>query len=81
MLDLKGLFEDLDGINKVIAIEMLISFFNGILDKSIPFYLLRHTFKDVIDFLVVFAGRIVVSIYGFLKFERFLIRSVGPVWW
>ena len=58
---------------------MLVDFFNGGLDESISFDLFWDSFEDIVDLLVIFAGWIVISVDGFLEFERFLIRSVRSV--
>ena len=58
---------------------MLVDFFNGGLDESISFDLFWDSFEDIVDLLVIFAGWIVISVDGFLEFERFLIGSVRSV--
>ena len=78
-LPLQSLFEDVNCINESVVFEMLVNLFNGGLDESISFDLFRDSFEDVVDLLVILAGRIVIPVDGFLEFERFLIGSVRSV--
>jgi len=79
LLHLQGLLEHLDGLNEPVVLEMLVDLFNGGLDESVAFDLFRHIFEDVVDLLVILAGRVVIPVDRFLEFERFLIGSVGPM--
>ena len=60
---------------------MFVDLFNGVLDESISFDFFLYSFDDIVDILLIFAGRIVLSVDRLFKSERFLIGAVGSVWW
>lgn len=79
VLDLEGVDQGVDGVGQSIVFEVLIDLFNGGLDESVPFDLLLDSLDDVVDFLLVLAGRVVLPVDGFLEFEGFVMRTMGSV--
>ena len=71
-LYLKCIIQAIDGIIQPVDLQILIDTMDGILNQTIPFHLLLHASKDEIDFLLLFARRIVLSIDGVLIPRMFM---------
>jgi hypothetical protein len=61
-LDIQSLFQNVDGLNEMVALQMGVDFLNGVLDESVALDLLLHPFDDIIDFVLILAGRVVFSV-------------------
>lgn len=60
--DLKSFLKDVYCINKVVIFQMDVYFFNSIFDESVSFDFFLHSLDNVVDFFVIFAWRVVLSV-------------------
>ena len=58
---------------------MFVDLLDSVLDKSISFDFFLYSFDDIVDVLLIFAGRVVLSVDRLFKSERFLVGAVGSV--
>ncbi len=80
-LGLQSLFEDHYGLTKAIAFEMFVDFLDDGFDESVAFRLLLNSFDYKIDFFVILARGVVLSVDRLLESVILLVRSARPVGW
>lgn len=75
-LYLQSLLQHIDGVHQTIALEMSVDLLDGALNESVALDFLLHSLHNVVDFFMILAGRIVLSVDGLLEFQRFVMGSV-----
>jgi len=51
-----------NGLNEVVIFQMDVDFLNDALYETISFDLFLYSFDNIVDFLMVLAGRVVLSV-------------------
>lgn len=67
----------MDSVREAVCLEMLVDFLDDGFDVGVAFDFLLDSLHDEIDFLVVFAGGVILSVDRLLESHNLL---VGPVW-
>ena len=75
-LNFQSLLQHINGVYQTIALEVSVDLLDGALNESVALDLLLHSLHDVVDFFMILAGRVVLSVDGLLEFQRFVMGSI-----